>query len=316
MAWWAAVSISASHLSQSSHLNSKSESTWWRYGKKISVAYFPSEIASHQSTKCQYWQCVRYAQAFSRTTASKKNFSERMEKQGSVTSIGRRFLLFRTRTSMNLQLRGDVLIGSDDSQHDKVCYSRIILLYLKVYLCVPTRCIMKVVRKSPVEFKVSYAFSGDIISAKFQCETEEESAAWMGTLRSVRSSTEHRGVVKDGIHASGRSLYVTKTEVFQQLPPVMNLNNSYIAISPIVAVLRARIRLRLLEALYALQTNVTSRVQSEALTAAESLAEMNEELLAKIDRVPLQIGIGSLKSAIEKNDFKLKLRALNSLRMS
>jgi hypothetical protein len=56
-----------------------------------------------------------------------------------------------------------------------------------------------------------------------------------------------------------------------------------------------------------------SRVQSEALTAAESLAELNVDFLDKADKVPLHIGLTNIDSYVTKREFKLKLKALAEL---
>lgn len=55
-------------------------------------------------------------------------------------------------------------------------------------------------------------------------------------------------------------------------------------------------------------------VQTEALTAAESLAGMNEEFLVRLDSVPKRIGLKNVVSLVEKGHFKLKLTALDRLR--
>lgn len=77
--------------------------------------------------------------------------------------------------------------------------------------------------------------------------------------------------------------------------------------------LRAKFSTMKLHALHFLKLNSISGIQSEALTAAESLANMNEEFIAKIEATPLVIGVHSVKTAIEKNEYRLKLKALHDL---
>ena len=69
-------------------------------------------------------------------------------------------------------------------------------------------------------------------------------------------------------------------------------------------------------ALLALAKNSVVSIQTEALTAAESLASLNEEFLTKIDSVPLQIGLKNISSLMSMTDFKLKMIALNELRFN
>ena len=60
--------------------------------------------------------------------------------------------------------------------------------------------------------------------------------------------------------------------------------------------------------------NSVDSLQTEALTAAESLASLNEEFLNRMDSLPLQIGLKNISSFKSVNDFKLKMLALNELR--
>lgn len=67
-------------------------------------------------------------------------------------------------------------------------------------------------------------------------------------------------------------------------------------------------------AFYLLLNHSLLVVQTEALTAAESLAGMNEEFLDRLDSVPKRIGLKNVVSLVEKGHFKLKLTALDRLR--
>ena len=62
-----------------------------------------------------------------------------------------------------------------------------------------------------------------------------------------------------------------------------------------------------------LSVHSTRSIKNEALTAAESLASINEEFLNKIDSLPLHVGVKNISSLVSMNDYKMKLVALNEL---
>ena len=68
-----------------------------------------------------------------------------------------------------------------------------------------------------------------------------------------------------------------------------------------------------LKCIWRMSLFAASRVQSEALTAAESLAELNVDFLDKADKVPLHIGLKNIDSYVTKSEYKLKLKALAEL---
>jgi hypothetical protein len=82
------------------------------------------------------------------------------------------------------------------------------------------------------------------------------------------------------------------------------------------ASLRASLQLRKCQVLGVLRANSILLVQSEALTAAESLASMNEEFIAKMEANSLTIGAHSMKAAVDKTAYRLKLKAMLDLSRS
>ena len=223
--------------------------------------------------------------------------------------------------------------------------------HVKVDFCVPVLCIKNVISKTPLEFRISYRLGGKSRGIKLRCGSSEAVLSWIDRLQLRNTGRNQPNLVDsepsvkrvDKVQLTSEARIQSKVidsepslkkvdkflslltgviearerEALTRLRAMMERSKVMkVGISLITSNTQLQIQLQQLQTLYILKAHSSYLVQSEALTAAESLAGLNEELLEKIDLVPLRIGLTNLKSVVDKADYKLKLRSLDALRMS
>lgn len=148
-------------------------------------------------------------------------------------------------------------------------------------------------------------------------EATTEAVDVLNTSSNLEQYGKHEFVLRNCVQLLQRKFDQVTFWALIRLPTLRRPDTSRSAsIHLLVAVLAKKAILDSQAVIHRLSVHLTRSIQSEALTAAESLASMNEEFLNKMDSLPLQVGVKNISSLVSMNGFKMKLVALNELRRS
>ena len=200
-------------------------------------------------------------------------------------------------------------------------------------LSIPGISVSSARQVSPNEILITYTICSKTKQESFVFQSDEKAANWLAVMLRVNNTD----VLKDEVDPANSCGGAIMDAPYKDDSPVQHisdiqiqdlkaanidtcLNQSVVddrkresAVRRIMSSIRTQQIKEQSSAFHCLMRHSLLVVQTEALTAAESLAGMNEEFLERLDLVPLRIGLKHVVSLVERGHFKLKLTALDRL---
>jgi hypothetical protein len=213
--------------------------------------------------------------------------------------------------------------------------------YSQLNYSLPLYCIQAVTKRSIRGIDISYRwnFQKNGISIRFPNEEERDDFylllqqgktsttqqrqidSEMNISSNVEQYSRHEYVLRNALRIFQSKVHEVESSTLRKMFSLCNSEKERARTTKLLALCVNSALCRLVQrrqsmALSLIFKNSVNSVQTEALTAAESLASLNEEFLNRMDSVPLQIGMKNISSLLAMNDFKLKMTALNGLRFN